>query len=81
MALMTRKFEQGDLVYNRDMKEDGAVRRVYEANGITMYEMAVPKYGDWCAAWFYISDWSDDVLQLSGNEFLKSLTSERILCY
>ena len=43
---MARKFQQGDLVYNRTTKEDRAVRRAYETNGATMYEVAVPKHSD-----------------------------------
>jgi len=43
---MTGKFQFRDLVYNISTKEDGAVRRVYETRGITMYEVAVPIQGD-----------------------------------
>jgi hypothetical protein len=69
---MTRKFQRGDLVYNRGTKEDGAVRHAYETNGSTMYEVAVPRDGDsWVAGW-NVSDWAEDVLQLSDNERLKS---------
>jgi hypothetical protein len=69
---MARKFQQGDLVYNRATKEHGAVRRVYETNGSTMCEVAVPRHGDsWVAGW-NVSDWAEDVLQLSDNERLKS---------
>ena len=66
------KFQIKDLVYNVNTKEDGAVRRVYETNGVTMYEVAVPKRGDAWAPDHYISDWAEDVLQLSNNERLKS---------
>ena len=69
---MNRKFKRRDLVYNRNTKEEGAVRRVYETNGATMYGVAVPKHSDACAAGFYISDWPEDVLQLSNNKRLKS---------
>ncbi len=68
---MTKKFQLGDLVYNRDTKEDGSIRRVYETNGATMYEVAVPQKGDSWAGGYYISDWAGDVLQLSNNERLK----------
>jgi hypothetical protein len=40
---MAKKFQPGDLVYNRDTMEDGAVMRVYETNGSTMLEVGVPK--------------------------------------
>src|SRR5216684_8446111 len=68
---VTRKFKHGNLVYNRNTKEDGGVRRVYETNGAIMYEVAVPKHGDAWAEGFYISDWAEDVLQISNNERLK----------
>jgi hypothetical protein len=69
---MARKFQQGDLVYNRNTKEDGAVIRVYETNGARMLEVAVPKHCDSWVTGCYLSDWAEDVLQLSNNECLKS---------
>src|SRR5260370_41818906 len=71
---MTGKFQFRDLVYNINTKEDGAVRRVYETRGITMYEVAVPIQGDAWAPGHNISDWTEDVLKLSDNEHLKSCT-------
>ena len=71
---VTGKFQFRDLVYNINTKEDGAVRRVYETRGITMYEVAVPIQGDAWASGHNISDWTEDVLQLSNNEHLKSST-------
>jgi hypothetical protein len=69
---MTGKFQHRDLVYNRITAEDGAIRKVYGATGAVMYEVAVPKpRGGWTAG-FYISDWSEEVLQLSNNQNLKS---------
>ena len=53
-----------------------AVRRVYETNGATMYEVAVPMHGDGWTSGHYISDWAEDVLRLSDNEHLKSSTFE-----
>ena len=73
---MTGKFRQRDLVYNRNTKEDGAIRKVYETNGVAMYEVAVPMHGDGWVPGFYISDWAEDVLRLSDNEHLKSSTFE-----
>jgi len=64
------------LVHNRNTKEDGAVRKVYDTNGAMMYEVAVPKNRDTWASGFYISDWSEDVLQPSNNLRLKSSTLE-----
>jgi hypothetical protein len=65
------KFQHRALLYNPVTKEDGAVRKAYEIEGVTMYEVAVPKDSDsWSA--FYLSDWPEDGLQLSTNQQLKS---------
>ena len=69
---MTWNFQLGDLVYNRNTKEDGAIRRIYETSGVAMYEVAVPQNRDSWTGGYYISDWAEDVLQLSTNEPLKS---------
>lgn len=71
---MAKKFQPGDLVYNRATREDGAVMRVYETNGSTILEVGVPKFGDSWSGGCYLSDWAEDVLQLSKNERLKSST-------
>jgi hypothetical protein len=65
------KFQHRDLVYNGNTKEDGAVRRVYERDGATMYEVAVPRHSNSWAEGYWISDWAEGVLQLSNNERLK----------
>lgn len=75
-ALMTAKFQRGDVVYNRDTKEDGAVRRRYETYGDTVYEVAVTKLGDSWVAGYYVSDWAEDILQPSTNERLRSSTKK-----
>jgi hypothetical protein len=67
-----KKFTLTDLVYNRNTKEDGTIRRIYETNGVAMYEVAVPQNRDSWTGGYYISDWAEDVLQLSTNEPLKS---------
>jgi hypothetical protein len=54
--------------------ENGAIRKVYETHGTTMYEVAVPMHGDAWASGFCISDWAEDALQLSDNVRLKSAT-------
>jgi len=69
---MKEKFKLKDLVYNRNTKEDGTIRQIYETNGVAMYEVAVPQNRDSWAGGYYISDWAEDVLQLSNNELLKS---------
>ena len=73
---MKQKFQIRDLVYNRNTKEDGAIRRIYETNGAATYEVAVPQQTDSWAGGFYISDWVEDVLQPSNNERLKSSTTK-----
>jgi len=69
---MKENFQLKDFVYNRNTKEDGTIRRIYETNGVAMYEVAVPQEGDSWVYGYYISDWAEDVLQLSTNEPLKA---------
>jgi hypothetical protein len=71
---MKENFQLKELVYNRNTKEDGTIKRIYETNGAAMYEVAVPQQRDTWAAGYYISHWAEDVLQLSDNEPLKSAT-------
>ena len=73
---MKENFRLKDLVYNRNTKEDGTIRRIYATNGAAMYEVAVPQQADSWAGGFYISDWVEDVLQPSNNERLKSSTTK-----
>jgi len=77
---MTGKFQHGDLVYNRNTKEDGVIRRAYNSKGVRMYEVAVPQRGDSWGRGYYISDWAEDVLQLSSNERLKASTLKGSTC-
>jgi len=60
-------------------ERSGAIRRVYETNGAAMYEVAVPQKRDTWAAGYYISDWAEDVLQVSNNELLKSSKANHAL--
>jgi hypothetical protein len=60
---MKNKFLLLDLVYNRNTKEDGTVRRVYETNGVAMYEVAVPQNPDSWAGGYNISDWAQGTLE------------------
>jgi len=69
---MRKKFKLEDLVYNRNTKEDGIIRQIYETNGVAMCEVAVPQNRDSWISGFYISDWAEDVLLLSTNEPLKA---------
>ena len=77
---MTGNFQHKDLVYNRNTKEDGVIRRAYKSNGTAMYEVAVPQRGNSWAGGYYISDWAEDVLQPSTNALLKSSSLEGAIC-
>ena len=68
---MKEKFKLNDFVYNRNTKEDGTIRQIYETNGVAMYEVAVPQNRDTWAAGYCFSDWAEDVLQFSTNEPLR----------
>jgi hypothetical protein len=76
---MKENFRLKDLVFNRNTKEDGTIRRIYGTNGIATYEVAVPQKRDTWAAGYYISDWAEDVLQVSNNELLKSSKANHAL--
>jgi len=78
---MTNKFQVRDLVYNRDTKEDGLIRRTYETNGAAKYEVAVPLTRDSWGGGYCISDWAENVLQPSSNERLKSSPLEGAIRY
>ena len=68
------KFGIGVQVHNRDTKEDGLVRRVYQADsGETMYEVAVPAGPNTWPGSHYVSDWAESRLKLSDNAALKIL--------
>jgi hypothetical protein len=69
---MKQNFQLTDLVYNRNTKEDGTIRRIYETNGVAMCEVGVPQERDSWVYGYYISDWAEDVLQLSNNEVLRA---------
>jgi len=62
------KFSIGVLRRNRNTKEDGLVKRVYQVGGSVMYEVSVPATPDT----YYTSDWAESALQLSTNMTLKS---------
>jgi hypothetical protein len=66
------KFQHKDLVYNGNTKEDGSVRRVYERDGATMYEVVVPKLRNSWAEGYWISNWAEGLLRFSNNERLKA---------
>jgi len=78
---MKEEFKLTDLVYNRNTKEDGTVRRVYETNGVAMYQVAVPQMPNTWAAGYYLSDWAEGLLQLSTNEHLKASKAPAFRAY
>ena len=68
------KFIIGVLLRNRNTKEDGLVKRVYEVadSGETMYEVAVPAIPNTWLGNHYVSDWAESILELSKNAVLES---------
>lgn len=70
------KFYLRNMLFNRNTKEDGVVRCVYEKNDAVMYEVFVPAKGDSWASGYFISDWAEDVLQPSNNLRLKTAMVE-----
>jgi len=63
------KFSIGVLLHNRNTKEDGLVKRVYQVGGSAMYEVSIPATPDT----YYTSDWGESALEVSKNKPLKSL--------
>ena len=63
-------FRKGDLLHNHATKEDGSVRRIYEKNGLTMYEVWVPRRANSWKLGHDTSDWAESVLDLSCNDRL-----------
>jgi len=67
-----RQFRLGTWVHNRGTKEHGMVRRGYEKDGATMYEVWLPATRNSLAWGYHVSDWAESVLELSGNGLPKS---------
>ena len=63
-------FREGDLLHNHATKEDGSVRRVYKKDGLTMYEVWVPRRANSWKLGHDTSDWAESVLDLSCNDRL-----------
>jgi hypothetical protein len=61
---MTPKFSMDQILFNRNTKEKGTVGRVYESNGVTMYEVRIPVDYQGCLIGSNVSDWSEDLLDL-----------------
>jgi hypothetical protein len=63
------KFSIGTILHNRNTKEDGLVKRVYQVGGSMMYEVSVPATPNT----YYVSDWGESALELSNYKPLMSL--------
>ena len=61
---MIPKFSMDQILFNRNTKEKGTVARVYESNGVTMYEVRVSVNYQGFMIGFNVSDWAEDVLDL-----------------
>jgi hypothetical protein len=73
-------FRKGDLLHNHATKEDGSVRRVYKKDGLTMYEVWVPKRANSWKRGHDISNWAECVLDLSCNDRLMDSGDDNIRC-
>ena len=62
-AASTSPFHPGDLLYNRDTKEDGLVTKVYQEDGVTMYEVLVSGKANSLDEGDFVSNWAQDVLE------------------
>jgi hypothetical protein len=68
---VTENFGEGTLLHNPQTHEDGLVKRVYQTNGQTMYEVWVPIRLDTWLSSYFVSDWAESNLELSDNAELK----------
>jgi hypothetical protein len=73
-------FHKGDLLHNHSTKEDGSVRRVYQSDGLTMYEVWVPRRANSWKLGRDISNWAESVLDLSCNDRLMDSGDDKIHC-
>jgi hypothetical protein len=62
---MASKFGIDEVLLNRITKEHGTVGRVYESNGIIMYEVRVRVDPQGYRMGSNISDWAEDILELA----------------
>jgi hypothetical protein len=66
---MTSKFSIDEILFNRITKESGTVGRVYESNGIMMYEVRVRVDPQGQRMGSNVSDWAEDILEPAAAEF------------
>jgi hypothetical protein len=62
---MTPKFSMDQVLFNRNTNENGTVGKIYELNGITMYEVLVPIQFRGIATGSSVSDWPEEILELA----------------
>jgi len=67
---MTPKFSIDEILFNRNTNEKGTVGRVYELNGVTMYEVNVPVDFRGLSIGSNVSDWAEDDLELAQRRVL-----------
>jgi hypothetical protein len=60
---MTPKFSMDQILFNRNTKEKGMVGRIYELNGVTMYEVRVRPDFQGFSIGSNVSDWAEDLLE------------------
>ena len=70
-------FHPDECVYNRDTKEHGLVMQAYEKDGVTMYKVWLPATPNSLRWGHFVSDWAEDVLELSDNVLLAADAEER----
>jgi len=68
---MTAKFRINDLLHHRQTNEDGRVNRVYEEDGVTVYEVAVPMDPTSWMLGASETHWREDEVEISRNESLR----------
>jgi hypothetical protein len=64
-ASANRPFRFDEGVYNRNTKEYGVVRQVYEKDGVTMYKVWLPATPNSLRWGHFVSDWAEGVLEPS----------------
>jgi len=71
-APVSCRFCAEECVYNRDTKEHGLIREVYEKDGIIMYEVWLPAASDSLRWGHFVSDWAEGVLEPSDKIVVRS---------
>jgi hypothetical protein len=69
------RFHPEECVYNRDTKELGLVREVYEKDGVIMCGVWLPATPNSLRWGHFVSDWVEDVLEPSDKILVRSARS------